>query len=213
MSEVIKGSVWDIRERKWGQKTMYSIKLDNGTLYGTGDVKPAANKGDLVKFEAEKNDKGYWNIKNPKSIKVAAGKGTPPPAGGSAGNGGGGYSKGGVRGNDATQAAIIVQNACTAATSLIVAALDKEAIALPAKKADRLDALLDAHHRITEELFKYNLGVYVKVDAGTKLSDLVIADLTEATEEEAEELVDPDFADVADAEEADGDFEDDPDFE
>jgi hypothetical protein len=46
--------------------TAYNVKLDDEALgevwVGLGFEKPPFNKGDLIEFEAEKNDAGYWQM-------------------------------------------------------------------------------------------------------------------------------------------------------
>jgi len=185
MSEKIKGSVHYVSEKDYKGKKLYSIKLDNGTFYGTGNKHPGAEVGDLVLFNASKNDRGYWNIEG--AIKVKPGAGTKPERK-FGGGGKGGYSGGGFKQDPATQAAIIMQNASTTAAALITAALAHDALPLPAKKAEKLQGLIDAHHKITEEVFKASLGVYVAVKGGAELTSLI----DEPEEEPEKETLDDD---------------------
>src|SRR5712675_1263942 len=70
---MISGTVKQVIERPWGQKTMYSLALlDHDSLYGFGPVNPKAKAGDKVEFEAEKNAKGYWQG-DKATLKVVAG--------------------------------------------------------------------------------------------------------------------------------------------
>lgn len=70
---MISGTVKQVIERPWGQKTMYSLSLlDHDSLYGFGPVNPKAKPGDKVEFEAEKNQKGYWQG-DKATLKVVAG--------------------------------------------------------------------------------------------------------------------------------------------
>jgi hypothetical protein len=56
---------------------MYTLVLTNdGNFYGLGTFKPRANPGDFVEFQAEKNDKGYWQA-DKNTLKVVA---SPSPA-------------------------------------------------------------------------------------------------------------------------------------
>jgi len=66
MSQV-QGVVQGIIERKVNNKTLYSIKLDDGTYYGTGDVKPKVAANASISFNAKQNEKGFWNC-DPSSI-------------------------------------------------------------------------------------------------------------------------------------------------
>jgi hypothetical protein len=56
----------DAKEGQWG--TMFSIKV-NGTRYSLGKLDPTAKfgvvKGDVVRFSAAQNAKGYWDVKGP----------------------------------------------------------------------------------------------------------------------------------------------------
>jgi len=215
MGEVIKGSVHYVSERKVsGDKILYSIKLDNETFYGTGEYKPTCEVGDLVGFEATKNDRGYWNVDKPEAMKIGKGKGTQPPPrtgggkGGFKGGGGGGYKQ-----DPATQASIIMQSSAKAAVDLVNVAIINEAIALPAKKADRLQAIIDSHAKVTEQIFQQQLGVYIKVKGGSKLEELLATEEVEGVGD----LDDPDFDNDVEPTQSpkqeEGAFADDPDFE
>lgn len=70
---MVQGTVKQVIERPWGNKTMYSLSLlDHEVLYGFGPVNPRAKPGDKVEFEAEKNAKGYWQG-DKATLKVVAG--------------------------------------------------------------------------------------------------------------------------------------------
>jgi hypothetical protein len=76
MSETIQGKAKFVDgPNKWG---FYSVNVD-GTKYGLGKKRPSFKSGDKVKFEAEQDDKGYWNVKG----NVLSKAGEPEPAGGS----------------------------------------------------------------------------------------------------------------------------------
>ena len=214
MSEVIKGSVHFVSERKVSNdKILYSIKLDNETFYGTGEYKPTCEVGDLVGFEATKTDRGYWNVDKPEAMKIGKGKGTKPPAGGGKKGGYGGKGGGGYKQDPATQASIIMQSSAKAAVDLVNVAIINEAIALPAKKADRLQAIIDSHAKVTEQIFQQQLSVYIKVKGGSKLEELLATEVVEGVGD----LDDPDFDDDVAPTQApkqeEGAFADDPDFE
>lgn len=214
MSEQIKGSVHYVSEKKFDSgKSLWSIKLDNETYYGTGYVKPECEVGDLVLFKAAKNAKGYWDVEAPSTIKVKKGGGTTPPpfkgkGGFKGGGGGGGYEK-----DPATQASIIMQSSGKAAADVLNIAIANEAIVLPKTANKRLQALLDAYTKITSEIFQQQLKVYVDIKGGTGLDELLASD--ESVVEPEKELTDPDFdEDVAPTEQSaeDDGFADDPDF-
>lgn len=67
------GFVSKILTRPYNGKTMYSLALVNQDgLFGFGAFPPKAGVGDKVEFDAEKNEKGYWQAKGG-SLKVVAG--------------------------------------------------------------------------------------------------------------------------------------------
>lgn len=69
----MKGTVKQASTKEYNGKTYHSFLMDE-VWYGTG-LKKLADKGDTVQFDAEQNDKGFWQAKN--VVKVAA-----APAGG-----------------------------------------------------------------------------------------------------------------------------------
>lgn len=58
---MIKGVVQQVSSKKWNGKTFYSVKVA-GDYYGTGMKRPRVDEGDTVRFDAEQNDKGYWQV-------------------------------------------------------------------------------------------------------------------------------------------------------
>ena len=69
-----KGIVKKIISKPWGDKTMYSLALtDTEGLFGFGNHNPKTKAGDLVEFDAEKNQKGYWQAKGATLHVVQAG--------------------------------------------------------------------------------------------------------------------------------------------
>lgn len=71
MSETITGVIEYVNERKHNGTTFYNIKVA-GTYYGLGKYPPKAAKGDTVTFEAEQNDKGYWNASKLRKVEGQA---------------------------------------------------------------------------------------------------------------------------------------------
>ena len=72
---MIKGKIEAVSTKEYKGKTYYSMKV-NDTWYGAGLKSPGV-KGDFVEFDAEQNDKGYWNAGN---IKKAAGANVQSPS-------------------------------------------------------------------------------------------------------------------------------------
>jgi len=75
------GQVVNFSERLWNNKTLYSVCVDiDGSgeqWFGLGEVRPVANKGDVVSFDVEKRGK-YNNVKGGKmTVDVKA---SPAPA-------------------------------------------------------------------------------------------------------------------------------------
>jgi len=68
------------RANKYG---FYSLRV-NGTYYSCGKTDPGINKGQSVAFDAEQNEKGYWDIKGDVTTSGAA----PAPSGGGSKKGG-----------------------------------------------------------------------------------------------------------------------------
>jgi hypothetical protein len=61
MAEQVRGTIQYVPEpRTFKNSKYYSIKL-NDIYYSVGSKQPP-EAGTLVEFEAEKNDKGYWNV-------------------------------------------------------------------------------------------------------------------------------------------------------
>lgn len=73
------GKIEAVSTKEYKGKTYYSMKV-NDTWYGAGLKSPGV-KGDFVEFDAEQNDKGYWNAGN---IKKVAGASVQNPSSGGA---------------------------------------------------------------------------------------------------------------------------------
>jgi hypothetical protein len=58
---MITGVVEKVLTKPWNNKVFYSLALVNEGIYNFGTKKPAANVGDKVAFEAQKNNRGYWD--------------------------------------------------------------------------------------------------------------------------------------------------------
>lgn len=69
---MVSGVIAKIADKPWNNKVMYSIVLANdNTYYGFGTYKPNAQVGDFVEFQADKNEKGYWQGNKDTFKKVA----------------------------------------------------------------------------------------------------------------------------------------------
>lgn len=136
------GFVNKVLSRPFGNKTMYSLTLVNQDgFFGFGGDKPKANQGDKVSFEAETNAKGYLQAKG-YSLRVLApaaeSVSTAPTARqATGGNGQSAYW-------DRKEARDLKQDelreiGATRNTAIewIKLLLDKEAIKLPTKIADK----------------------------------------------------------------------------
>ncbi len=82
---MISGTVRTIQTKDWNGKILYTIILNNdSTYYGCGNFNPKAKPGDFVQFEANKNEKGFWQVdKNTLDVTANTGKiayPTPPTA-------------------------------------------------------------------------------------------------------------------------------------
>lgn len=71
MSEQITGQIEYVNEKTFNGKKFYNIKV-GGVYYGLGTYPPKAAKGDTVTFEADQNDKGYWNATGLKKVEAQA---------------------------------------------------------------------------------------------------------------------------------------------
>lgn len=118
----------------------FSICVDDN-WYGTEREDYTELEGQTVTFESYKNKRGYLDVKG--KVKAAGGGGS------------GGGAASGPRNNDARQSSIVMQSSFKTATELVGHLLANDCIVLPAKKADRYDAML----AIVDETA---LGIYNK---------------------------------------------------
>lgn len=121
-----------------------ALKMDDGQFYGgfknADKTLTSVNQGDSVTFEFETNGK-FNNIK-PGSIQKGAASAAPAKA------------KGGApqqsNFNDTRQLSIHYQSSRNAAIAFVEAAIKADALALPAKKGDKFDALLALTKEVTD---------------------------------------------------------------
>lgn len=146
----------------------YSLKV-NGEWYGHGFTKPGCAEGDNVTFNWQQ--KGNFKNVDENSLKVvaveAAQAGAPPANGG--------Y-------NNNKQLAIQYQSSRNSALQLIEMALQHDALPLPAKKGERLDAIAAAVDAWTAEYHMATDSVVAK--GGVFPSDLESALANDYDEEQ-----------------------------
>lgn len=124
---------------KNGPWTLYSVCIA-GDWYGAGFDKPACDEGDFVNYEIEQNGK-YKNIK---SISVASAPAAP------SGNNSGGN---GVQRVDTRDISIRYQSSRKDALQLTEILLANDALAVPAKKADKADAIIAFVEDVTNQFY------------------------------------------------------------
>lgn len=135
----------------------YSICIDD-VWYGgpnAGKVKPDCNDGDQVEFEFTANG----NFKNITSINVVGGGATSPASSNTSAPAG------------SRDVAILHQSCRKDAIALVAAALEASAMPLPAKNADKLDAVLAMVDDLTGRFFIDTTEVIAA--GGVDASDIV----------------------------------------
>lgn len=161
---IAQGNVVEVVQRPWKNKVFYSLKLANdGQLYGFGPTNPMTRTGDRVLFEWTNNERGYPTA-DPSSLKVEKAEthtSTAAPARAVVSMGKDDYwSRKEARDieNDKLRALGASRNTAIAWIDFLVKA---EAVKLPAKQADReeaLNALLDDYTRTFMGLEKEEPG-------------------------------------------------------
>lgn len=139
-TETVEGQVGVAKKNDYG---FWSVKLEgNKTWYGAGKFNPGVDKGDMVKFEAYENDKGFMTIKG--KVKKT----------GEAKKASGGSSQSGGTDWDAKDARISYQGAHKIAVFEVQAYLTAGAIKLPAKQPDILAAVQALIEETAQRIFK-----------------------------------------------------------
>jgi len=133
VSETIRGTFegYTIKtgNKKNGDKwTLYTVIVD-GKKYGYGFTAPKAGVGEVVTFNAEKNDKGYWDIEDGSFKTTGA---TAPVA---ASNSAPAAQAAGVATpyNDPKQSSIETQSSISAAARIVAAQINAGAALDPAQ--------------------------------------------------------------------------------
>lgn len=130
---------------------VFNIQMDDGDWYGFGFDKPAFSEGQQISFEVEFNGR-YKNVAKG-SAQVIGGAPAPaqqqqPAASGSMGRDDFWANK--EKRDIVVQRIIQYQAARNSAIELVKVAVEAEAIALPAKKADKMDALVAIVRELTD---------------------------------------------------------------
>jgi hypothetical protein len=158
MSTVI-GVVKALSSKAAGKGTVYSMNV-NETWFQIGWDKPSFSKGDKVKFDYEETQYGN-KVKGKVQVSKSDGTDPAPSSGGSktAYNADGGqkdtywadkekYDK------QVTAPLIHFQNATTNAVQIVIAALNKDILPVPAgkKKADQFEHLMEIVAQVRDEI-------------------------------------------------------------
>lgn len=119
----------------------YAVQINDAEWYNFGFNSPGCSEGDVISFESQKTQ---WGLDgDPSTVKVVdTGKrpsGTPTAKS---------YDP------DQRQESIVFQSSLKTAIDVIDVALRNDALSLPAKKADRLDALTDMTIKVAFDLAK-----------------------------------------------------------
>jgi hypothetical protein len=159
MSNTVIGVVKAMSEKAAGKGRVYSMNV-NETWFQIGWDKPSFSKGDKVKFEFEETQYG-----NKVKGKVQVSKADGTDVGGATPTPRAGYTSGQTSGGKDTYWAdkekydkqvtaplIHYQNATTNAVQIVIAALNKDILPVPAgkKKADQFDHLLDIVNHVRD---------------------------------------------------------------
>lgn len=140
------GNVAFLNERKWNNKTLYSLKLrDDDTLYLCGERRPNARQGDYVTFEAEENAKGQFVV-DVKTVKAKAAEVVMAKSSG--------LGKFQANSYDKRQETIEYQAARNSAIAAVGVILEAGAFKLPAKEADKYGIVLGLISELTDKFFK-----------------------------------------------------------
>lgn len=171
------GIVAYISSNKWQNKDLWSFALDgeDKIYYGCGEnmpVRATGNKvevGDKIRFSFETNDRGRHNV-DFNTIQVKEGKGTPAPAkkayGGKAAGRDDYWAAKEVYDKSVTSPMIHYQNATDKAVNLVVAALGKDLLTLPTKKADKFQGFLEMVKKVRDEIYGEYATAYETLQGG-----------------------------------------------
>jgi hypothetical protein len=132
----VSGQVFKVYDKQWGNKTLFSLKLENDPIFyrmnenrGAGIVEP----GNWIEFDANPNSDGKSaTVTGKPSIIAPPAQAASAPATGAVYQGGGGSAR---------ETSIHYQAARKDALTLLGIAIPAGAIVLPAKAAAKLKAL------------------------------------------------------------------------
>jgi len=151
------GVVKAMSSKQAGKGTIFSMNV-NETWFQVGWDKPSFSKGDKVKFDYEETQYGN-KVKGKVQVSKSDGTDPTPSSSGSkpAYNAGGGnkddyWAKKEQYDKQVTAPLIHFQNATTNAVQIVIAALNKDILPVPAgkKKADQFDHLLDIVNHVRD---------------------------------------------------------------
>ena len=170
MSEQLQGVVKWAGGKDIKGRTYFSFNLvDVDDFFRCGTNDPKVNKGDSISFEYEIDPK-WGNQVDTKSVKVSD---SAPKQKSAASPSGSGIGRDEYWANKEAadvdrQKIISLQAATNIATNIVVAALQAEVLPLPAKKAEKFDALLAMVEQVADDL------VVRYVNAPEHVDDLVV---------------------------------------
>lgn len=205
---------------------VWSMKVD-GEWYNCGFDKPEradgirALAGDKVQFTYEENQFGKAaDVKNMKIKIITKSEADEPKSSAPAkksysGNKGGGakddyWAKKDEFDKGVTQPLIMRQSCDKVASELVTAALAKDVLPLPTKKADKWETFMAMYFQVADELFARKMSEYESLKAGEP-----IATGNAGSKDSVPDKDEDDFDDVGDNQDNDGfddDFDDDVDF-
>lgn len=162
-------------------KGAYGILIDDGggeNWYGHGFKEPSFSQGDTISFTATKNGR-FTNI-DASSVSVQSGGGSSSSSSSSSGSSGGG---GGSKSENwearqkyweqkeerdlVREERIAWAGARTHAISVVDIGLREDALPLPQKKADKMDAIVAAINEYTEQFYQQTSERGTEDDSGS----------------------------------------------
>jgi hypothetical protein len=163
---IVSGVVYKVFEKQFGNKSLYSIKLDgDASYYGTGESKPAVQPGNKVSFSYTVNEKGYPNavvdtIKVDESAPAPRASTPAPAKGGENWEARKEYWDSKDKRDLDMETEYRYRSASSQAIQLLQVAADAEALPFtkaelgetPAAKAKKFDALVEMQKTLADQL-------------------------------------------------------------